>query len=61
MANSPSPDPLEAGQYQPAPAPPPTFKLPQEFRQAAVKVDNIDSGGREELLEFLKSITKQTT
>jgi len=43
MANSPSPEPLEAGQYQPAPAPPPTFKLPQEFRQSAVKADNIDS------------------
>ena len=43
MANSPSPDPLEGGQYQPAPAPPPTFKLSQEFRQAAVKVDSIDS------------------
>jgi len=43
MVNSPSPDPLEVGQYQPAPAPPTTFKLPQEFRQAAVKVDNIDS------------------
>jgi len=42
MANSPSPDPLEGSQYQQAPAPPPTFKLPQEFRQAAVKVDNID-------------------
>jgi len=43
MANSPSLDPLEAALYQPAPAPPPTFKLAQEFGQAAVKVDNIDS------------------
>jgi len=43
MAHSPSPDPVEAGQYQPASAPPPTFPLPQEFRQVAVKVKNIDS------------------
>jgi len=43
MTNLPSPDQLEAGQYQSAPAPPPTFKLPHEFRQTAIKVDNTDS------------------
>jgi len=41
--NSPSPDPLEAGQYQPVLAPPSTFKLPQEIGQGAVKVDYINS------------------
>ena len=42
MAQSQALEPPNAGQHQDAPNPAITFKIPKDFRQAAVKVDHID-------------------
>ena len=42
MAQSQSPEAANAGQCQDGPNVPITFKIPKDFRQAAVKLDNID-------------------
>ena len=42
MAQSQSPEAANAGQRQDAPNVPITFKILKDFRQAAVKLDNID-------------------